>query len=130
MIPRFAAGVLAALAVVGCGGPTKTEAGTAAPATDAPARAATTDAVTAAAGATPDRSFVVGKWGTDGDCTMAMDLRADGTTDGPFGDWTYTDGVISFAEAPELKITVTKVDDATMTSTNPDGETATMTRCP
>lgn len=73
---------------------------------------------------------MVGKWGTDGDCSAAMDLRADGSTDGPFGNWTYTDGVISFADVPELKITVTVVDEATMNSTNDEGEAAVMTRCP
>lgn len=80
---------------------------------------------------TPTRDFVIGKWGTDGDCTMAIDLRADGTSDGPFGDWTYSDGVISFADAPDLAINVTILDDSTMQSINDSsGKTSKMTRCP
>ena len=84
----------------------------------------------AAAGEEPDRDFLIGKWGTDGDCELAVDLRADGTSDGPFGDWSYRDGVISVADAPDLKVAVTVVDDATMESTNGQGKTSTMTRCP
>ena len=82
-------------------------------------------------GEKPSREFVVGKWGTDGDCDLAIDLRPDGTSDGPFGNWTYTDGVISFADEPDFKVTVTVIDDATMESTNDSsGKTRTMTRCP
>jgi hypothetical protein len=62
---------------------------------------------------------------------LAIDLRPDGTSDGPFGPWTYRDGVISFPEAPELTVNVTVVDDTTMESTNGDtGKTTRMTRCP
>jgi hypothetical protein len=85
----------------------------------------------AAKGDKPTRNFVVGKWGTDGDCTLAIDLRPDGSSDGPFGAWLYSDGVISFPEAPELTVNVTVVDDETMQSTNGDnGKTTQMTRCP
>ncbi len=77
----------------------------------------------------PSREFVVGKWGTDGDCTLAIDLRPDGTSDGPFGAWTYSDGVISFPDDPEFKVNVTVLDDKTMKSANGD-KTSTMTRCP
>lgn len=60
----------------------------------------------------------------------AIDLRADGTSDGPFGNWSYSNGVISFADAPELKVDVTVVDANTMESHNDSGKTAQMTRCP
>lgn len=84
-----------------------------------------------ARGETPSRGFVIGKWGTDGDCTMAIDLRADGTSDGPFGDWTYNDGVISFVDAPDFAVNVTILDDSTMQSINDStGKTSKMTRCP
>lgn len=83
-----------------------------------------------AKGDTPTRDFVIGKWGTDGNCDGALDLRADGTTDGPVGNWTYHDGVIGFTDVPELKVTVTVIDDRSMDSTNGDGDRATMTRCP
>jgi len=126
---RFAAGAAAMLALAACGGQNQ-------PAADAPAEpaspAASSDVVTAppARGEVPNKEFVTGKWGTDGDCTLAIDLRPDGTSDGPFGDWSYNDGVISFPEEPDFKVTVTIVDGTTMESTNADGKTAKMTRCP
>ena len=83
-----------------------------------------------AKGDKPNRDFVVGKWGTDGDCTLAIDLRSDGTSDGPFGNWTYNDGVLSFPDDPDFKINVTVIDPNTMESTNGSGKTAKMTRCP
>ena len=61
---------------------------------------------------------------------MAMDLKADGTSDGPFGNWAYADGAISFVDAPEIKINVTVVDDKTMDSKNAQGASHKMTRCP
>ncbi len=129
---RFAVAAAAALTLAACGsgttsaGPTRDEAPS--PATASVATVSTQAA--AAKGDKPTKEFVVGKWGTDGDCTMAIDLRADGTSDGPFGNWSYSDGVISFADAPELKINVTVIDDKTMESLNDSGKTAKMTRCP
>ncbi len=142
---RFAAGLLiAAAALSGCGGQQKPAApatsASAAPATSAPAAPATsasaasatpTPAAAPAKGDKPTREFVVGKWGTDGDCALAIDLRADGTSDGPFGNWTYNDGVIGFVDDPEFTVAVTVVDDDTMSSTNDSsGKTVMMTRCP
>lgn len=83
-----------------------------------------------AKGDKPPREFIIGKWGTDGDCTLAIDLKADGTSDGPFGNWSYSNGVISFPDEPEIRVNVTVIDDKTMLSTNSDGKTAEMTRCP
>lgn len=119
--------VIAAVALAGCGGQTK-------PAGEASVRSASSPASSPAAapatGDKPSREFVVGKWGTDGDCTLAMELRPDGSSDGPFGNWSYSDGVISFADAPELKVNVTIIDDKTMASKNSDGKITRMTRCP
>jgi hypothetical protein len=89
-----------------------------------------TPAAAPAGGDKPNRDFLFGKWGTDGDCTLAIDLRPDGTSDGPFGDWSYNDGVISFVEDPDFKVTVTVIDDNTMQSTNGAGKASKMTRCP
>lgn len=123
--------IAAALVLAACGGQSKTAAEPSeVPASSAESRAASTSVVAAPGkGETPPRDFIVGKWGTDGDCEMAMDLRADGTSDGPFGDWTYSDGAISFVDVPELKITVTVIDDDSMRSDNGES-TSTMTRCP
>jgi hypothetical protein len=57
-------------------------------------------------------------------------LRPDGTSDGPFGNWTYSDGVIGFVDEPDFKVSVTVIDAQTMESTNDTGKTSTMTRCP
>lgn len=137
---RFAA-LVAALVLAGCGGQT----GSAVVGSDSPASSATSAAESStpssqvpaspaaapAAGEKPPREFVVGKWGTDGDCELAIDLRADGTSDGPFGNWAYSDGVISFPEEPDFKVNVTVVDDNTMESTNATSDkTSKMTRCP
>jgi len=104
----------------------------AAPAPDegaAPADAGTSTAAAPAAGEKPPRDFVVGNWGTNGDCSRTMDLRADGTSDGPFGNWAYADGAISFPDFPEAKISVTVVDDKTMESDSGSGGKKKMTRC-
>jgi hypothetical protein len=131
---RIAIAAAATLVLAGCGGVTES----AGQASDEPASPTTstapamsTPAAAPAKGDKPTKEFVVGKWGTDGDCVLAMDLRADGTSDGPFGNWSYSDGVISFAEAPELKVNVTVIDDQTMESHNTDsGKSTKMTRCP
>ena len=106
-----------------------------APATDAAGSAETAAAAAAIAaapakGEKPTKEFVVGKWGNDGDCALAIDLKADGTSDGPLGNWAYSDGVITFPEAPEMKITVTMAEDGkSMDSVNAQGGKHQMTRC-
>jgi len=131
---RLVVGVAAALALTACGGQNKpaavsaeTSAAVSSQATASPATAA----ATAAKGEKPPREFLIGKWGTNGDCTMAIDLRPDGTSDGPFGNWAYGDGVISFPEEPAFKVNVTVIDNSTMESTNATSDKASqMTRCP
>lgn len=138
---RFAAAVvIAATALTACGSPDKPAADTSAAPTTSSASAASSatsspatssPAAAPAKGDKPPREFVVGKWGTDGDCALAIDLRADGTSDGPFGNWTYNDGVIGFVEDPDFTVAVTVVDDDTMSSKNDSsGKTVMMTRCP
>ena len=135
---RFAvAATAAALSLAACGGHTKPaadestkSASSAAPgATAAAGPAATSSVAVPAKGEKPTRDFLVGKWGTNGDCALAVDLRADGTSDGPFGNWLYSDGVINFADEPDFKVSVTVIDNTTMQSTNGE-KTSKMTRCP
>ncbi len=140
-------GGVAALALTACGGQSKPAAdvssvsaassssssSTASSSTRPASSSTSTPASPAAApakGDKPTREFVIGKWGTDGDCTLAIDLRPDGTSDGPFGNWSYADGVLSFPEEPDFKINVTVIDDTTMESSNGTGKTSKMTRCP
>lgn len=138
---RIATAAVIALTLVGCAGLTTpaTEVSdttsspvlpSAAASSAATSSVAPTPAAAPAKGDKPSKDFLIGKWGTDGDCTLAIDLRSDGTSDGPFGNWTYTDGVIGFADEPDFKVNVTVIDDNTMQSINADGKTAKMTRCP
>lgn len=111
--------------------PTSSSATSSADAVTTTSAAPASPAAAPAPGETPPREFVIGKWGTDGDCEMAVDLRADGTSDGPFGDWTYDNGVIGFVEEPDFQVTVKVIDENTMESTNSSSEKTTqMTRCP
>lgn len=134
---RFAIVAAAGFALVACGGQTKPSAEKSETSTSASASSVTsssrtvttTSAAASGKGDKPTRDFVVGKWGTNGDCALAIELRADGTSDGPFGKWSYRDGVLSFDEEPDFKVNVTVIDDNTMESTN-DGKTTKMTRCP
>lgn len=135
MTIHFALAACAALALAACSGGNKpagegSASASAAPEGSSAAPASSAAAAAPAKGDKPTKEFVVGKWGTDGDCTLAMDLKADGTSDGPFGNWSYADGVITFADAPEMKIEVTVVDDKTMDSKNSGGGNHKMTRCP
>lgn len=128
LIRLVGGGAVVALALAGCASHT-----TATPGGDATSQAASSGSVAAgvpAKGDKPSREFVVGKWGTDGDCMLAIDLRPDGTSDGPFENWSYSDGVISFPEEPDITINVTVVDKDTMQTTNDSGMVSKMTRCP
>jgi hypothetical protein len=131
---RFAVAATAALSLAACGAQTKpaADASDASTSSAVSSEAATTAVAAPAEGDKPTRDFLVGKWGTDGDCAMAIDLRADGTSDGPFGNWLYSDGAISFADDPDFKVNVTIIDNETMESTNDSnpGKTSKMTRCP
>lgn len=133
---RMIVGVTAVLTLAACSGQAKpSEETPAASASSASSSAVATSTVATSAAASPGvgdkptREFIVGKWGTDGDCTLAIDFRADGTSDGPFGNWSYSDGVIRFDEEPTVMANVTVIDDNTMESSN-DGQTSMMTRCP
>ena len=123
-----------AFALTACNSSETTEA----PAADATAQAesaATNEvadavpAATPAKGDKPTKEFMLGKWGEDGDCVMAIDFKADGTTDGPFGDWKLEDGVLTMGDAPQ-KVHLTVVDEKTMDSKlDGKGESKMMTRC-
>ena len=158
---RFAVGAVGLLVLTACGGQTKPAAvesdtpasssassatatsSVASSAAESPASSETSTASAKSSGVAagpaevpaigekPSKEFLIGKWGTDGDCALAIDLRPDGTSDGPFGNWAYSDGVISFPDEPEFKVSVTVIDGNTMESTNATSDKASrMTRCP
>lgn len=131
----------AALALTACG---KSETPEAPAASEAASEAATEAAAPAAseaaaapagaaaftAGEAPSKEFMIGKWGQDGDCTLAIGFNADGTTDGPFGNWNLDAGVLTMADAPQ-KVHIKVVDANKMESRlDGKGEPKMMTRCP
>lgn len=131
---RIAFAAVAALALSACGSSDTAEAPAADEAASAEAAApeevaAAEPAAAPAKGEKPTKEFMVGKWGEDGDCVMAIDFKADGTTDGPFGNWNLEDGVLTMADAPQ-KVHLTVVDEKTIDS-KLDGKGASkmMTRC-
>jgi hypothetical protein len=83
---------------------------------------------TAAAGAAPTRDYIVGKWGEDGDCTLAIEFRADGSTDGPFGNWSLNGDQLSMADNPQV-MTVSVIDQNTMQSVRAGDRPRRLTRC-
>ena len=130
MKTHIVVGAILAVALSACGSQPKPPAGLP-PATTVAQTTPILPPAVPAKGDKPPREFIIGKWGTDGDCTLAIDLKADGTSDGPFGNWTYNDGAIGFVDEPDFKVNVTVIDGNTMKSTNDSSDkTSMMTRCP
>ena len=138
---RIALAAAATLVLSGCGSADKPQAAAsdapkvaeAAPAASMPAPAASPAAGPAALpakGDKPSKEFMIGKWGEAGDCVMAIDFKADGSTDGPFGNWALNDGVLTMADAPQ-KVHVVVVNAKTMElRLDGKGDPKMMTRCP
>lgn len=119
---------VAALSLTACKSDT---ADTTAEATTASEPAATTAAaapVAAAPGSKPTKDFMVGKWGEEGDCNLAIEFKADGTMVGPFEKWNLEDGVLEMVGNPQ-KISLTVVDDKTMESQIGNDPKHKLTRC-
>jgi len=117
----------AALLLAGCGekqdaaAPAKAEADAAA----SPAAAAAAPA----AGGAPTKEFMVGKWGEDGECELAIDFKADGTMVGPVDKWELEDGKLTMVGLPQ-KMHLKVIDDKTMESRlDGTGEPRKLTRC-
>lgn len=100
----------------------------AAPALENAAAPVTAAAPTASAGAAPTRDFIVGKWGENGDCTLAIEFRADGTMIGPFERWELNGAKLTMVGAPEA-MTLSVVDQNTMESRLGTGAPRRITRC-
>lgn len=119
---------VAALSLTACKSETTD---TTAEATTASEPAATTAAaapVAAAPGSKPTKDFMVGKWGEEGDCNLAIEFKADGTMVGPFEKWNLEDGVLEMVGNPQ-KISLTVVDDKTMESQIGNDPKHKLTRC-
>ncbi|MDE8651021.1 hypothetical protein [Novosphingobium album (ex Liu et al. 2023)] len=79
-------------------------------------------------GAKPTRDFMVGKWGEEGDCALAIEFKADGTMVGPFERWNLADGMLKMVGNPQ-KIALIIVDDKTMESQIGNDPKHKLTRC-
>ncbi len=122
---------VAALSLTACKSETAdttAEATTAASEPAATTAAATAAPVAAAPGSKPTKDFMVGKWGEEGDCALALEFKADGTMVGPFEKWNLEDGVLEMVGNPQ-KISLTVVDDKTMESQIGNDPKHKLTRC-
>jgi hypothetical protein len=90
--------------------------------------AAPAPAAMASAGAAPTRDYIVGKWGENGDCKLAIEFRADGTMVGPFERWELDGGRLTMVGAPE-PMTLSVIDKDTMESRLGTGAARRITRC-
>jgi len=99
-----------------------------APAANAADVVANAAVVTPAAGAAPTPEFMVGRWGEEGDCTLAIDFRADGTMDGPFERWSLDGDRLTMEGNPQVS-TLSVVDQNTMESRLEGGPPRRLTRC-
>ena len=126
----------AALSLAACGGKTGADEAAnntaAAPENSAAAEPAGTAvaAATPAAGKAPTKEFMVGKWGQDGDCALAIDFKADGSMVGPVDRWELNGAELTMVGLPQ-KMILSVVDDKTMES-RLDGKEPPdrLTRCP
>jgi hypothetical protein len=127
----------AALAVSACGtaespkdetASTATGTNAVAPDDKAPPAATETAAATPGAGTAPTKEFMVGKWGEDGDCALAIGFNADGTMDGPFDGWELNGAELTMVGNPQ-KMTLSVIDANTMESRLEGGKPNKLTRC-
>ena len=111
----------AALSLAACGGQAGTDeakndtAGTPGNSAAAEPPATETAAATPAAGKAPTKEFMVGKWGQDGDCALAVEFKADGSMVGPVDRWELNGAELTMVGLPQ-KMILSVVDDKTMES--------------
>jgi hypothetical protein len=99
----------------------------AAPAASAPATAASAPAAAASGGA-PSKDFMVGKWGEEGGCDMALEFKADGSMVGPFERWELNGSDLTMVGNPQT-IRLTVIDNDTMQSQVADSAPRKLKRC-
>jgi hypothetical protein len=90
----------------------------------------TAAAAVPAAGGVPTKDFIIGKWGDNGDCELAIEFKADGTMVGPFEKWELDDkGVLTMIGNPQ-KMHLKVVDSDNMESRlDGTGEPRRINRC-
>ncbi len=92
--------------------------------------AADASPASAAAGSVPTRDFMVGKWGDNGDCALAIEFKADGSMIGPVDKWELDDkGVLTMVGMPQ-KMHLKVIDSDNMESRlDGTGEPRKINRC-
>jgi len=126
----------AAFLLASCGSAEKSDASTEASADTAAAPEAAADGAVMAdaaapgAGSAPTREFMVGKWGEDGDCALAIDFKPDGSMDGPVDKWELENGELTMVGLPGTFV-LKVIDDKTMESRadGGKGDPHKLTRC-
>jgi hypothetical protein len=95
-----------------------------------PDAAAPAPADAAAAGGAPTKDFMVGKWGDNGDCALAIEFKADGSMVGPVDKWELDDkGVLTMVGLPQ-KMHLKVIDSDNMESRlDGTGEPRKINRC-
>ena len=85
--------------------------------------------------ATPvlDRTFLIGRWGDNGDCSKDVTLNADGSFTsytGGEGQWSLSGSTMRMAgKESTQELELERVDQNTVRITNPDGSVGTSQRC-
>ena len=86
---------------------------------------------TAGGSASLDRTYLVGRWADDGDCSAATEFRADGTFLFPWGDtgqWTLAGNQLTLTGNTH-PFTIRVIDANTLERTATGGSPRRVTRC-
>lgn len=79
-----------------------------------------------------DRTYMLGRWTDNGDCSNAIEFRQDGgftTGSGGQGLWNLEGDRLTMSGHDTLTIRVTPIDQNTITVINADGSLGRSTRC-
>ena len=95
-------------------------------------QAAPQTAATSAGAIQLDRTYMLGRWTDNGDCSNALELRQDGgftTGPGAQGLWNLEGDRLTMTGNSTLSVRVTPIDQNTITIINADGSLGRSTRC-
>lgn len=79
-----------------------------------------------------DRTYMLGRWTDNGDCSNTLELRQDGgftTAAGAQGLWNLEGDRLTMTGNSTLSVRITPIDQNTITIINADGSLGRSTRC-
>ena len=79
-----------------------------------------------------DRTYMLGRWTDDGDCSKAVEFTQDGHfvgADGSGGLWNLEGNQLTMTANRTLTLRIAPIDQNTMNVVNPDGSLGHSTRC-